>query len=270
MLSRGIRPFILRRTKAQVAPELPARTELTMHCDMVGAQQELYDELRDHYRTALLGRIARDGLQKSKMHVLEALLRLRQAACHPGLIDPRHADVPSAKFEALLPQLAEVREEGHKALVFSQFTSLLALLRPRLDAAGIDYEYLDGRTQGSAGARPPVPDRSAVRAVPDQPEGRRARPEPDGGRVRVPARSVVEPGGRGAGDRSRAPDRPDAPRVRVPAARDRDTVEEKIAELQRSKRDLADAILQADAGLLRNLKQEDLEIFVVLAVLSLA
>ena len=72
------------------------------------------------------------------MHVLEALLRLRQAACHPGLIDPRHADVPSAKFDALLPQLAEVREEGHKALVFSQFTSLLALLRPRLDAAGID------------------------------------------------------------------------------------------------------------------------------------
>ena len=97
-------------------------------------RRELYDELRDHYRTALLGRIARDGLQKSKMHVLEALLRLRQAACHPGLIDPRHADVPSAKFDALLPQLAEVREEGHKALVFSQFTSLLGLLRPRLDA----------------------------------------------------------------------------------------------------------------------------------------
>ena len=147
VLSRGIRPFILRRTKAQVAPELPARTELTMHCDLVGAQRELYDELRDHYRTALLGRIAREGLQKSKMHVLEALLRLRQAACHPGLIDPRHNDVPSAKFDALLPQLAELREEGHKALVFSQFTSLLGLLRTRLDDAGITYEYLDGRTK---------------------------------------------------------------------------------------------------------------------------
>ena len=81
------------------------------------------------------------------MHVLEALLRLRQAACHPGLIDPRHADEPSAKLDALLPQLAEVREEGHKALVFSQFTSLLALLRARLDAAGLTYEYLDGRTR---------------------------------------------------------------------------------------------------------------------------
>lgn len=259
VLSRGIRPFILRRTKAQVAPELPARTELTMHCDMVGAQRELYDELRNHYRTALLGRIAREGLQKSKMHVLEALLRLRQAACHPALIDPRHADVPSAKFDALLPHLAEVREEGHKALVFSQFTSLLALLRPRLDEAGITYEYLDGRTKDR---QTPV---------------HRFQTDPHCGLFLISLKAgglglnltaaeyvfLLDPWWNPAVE-AQAIDR--AHRIgqsrhvfayRLLAT---GTVEEKIAELQRNKRDLADAILQADAGLLRNLKQEDLEI----------
>jgi superfamily II DNA or RNA helicase len=259
VLARGIRPFILRRTKAQVAPELPARTELTMHCDLAGAQRELYDELRNHYRTALLGRIAREGLQKSKMHVLEALLRLRQAACHPGLIDPRHSDVPSAKFEALLPQLVEVLEEGHKALVFSQFTSLLGLLRPRLHAAGIDYEYLDGRTRD--------------RQAPVQ----RFQTDPKCGIFLISLKAgglglnltaaeyvfLLDPWWNPAVE-AQAIDR--AHRIgqsrhvfayRLLAT---GTVEEKIAELQRSKRDLAEQILQADAGLLTNLKQEDLEI----------
>ena len=101
---------------------------------------------------------ARRARTKSKMHVLEALLRLRQAACHPGLIDPRHNDVPSAKFDALLPHLAEVREEGHKALVFSQFTSLLGLLRTRLDETGVPTSISTGaRKTGrrwSSGSRP--------------------------------------------------------------------------------------------------------------------
>ena len=259
VLARGIRPFILRRTKAQVAPELPARTELTMHCDLVGAQRELYDELRDHYRTALLGRIAREGLQKSKMHVLEALLRLRQAACHPGLIDPRHADVPSAKFDALLPHLAEVREEGHKVLVFSQFTSLLSLLRARLDADGVPYEYLDGRTKDR---QTPV---------------HRFQTDPRSGVFLISLKAgglglnltaaeyvfLLDPWWNPAVE-AQAIDRAH----RIGQARHvfayrllaTGTVEEKIAELQRNKRDLADAILQADAGLLRNLKQEDLEI----------
>jgi SNF2 family DNA or RNA helicase len=81
------------------------------------------------------------------MHVLEALLRLRQAACHPGLIDHSRTGESSAKLDVLLPMLTEVCQSGHKALVFSQFTSLLAIVRARLDAAGIVYEYLDGRTR---------------------------------------------------------------------------------------------------------------------------
>ena len=130
-----------------MAKDLPPKTEQTLWCDLEPEQKALYDELRDHYRKALLGRVERQGLARSKMHVLEALLRLRQAACHPGLVDPRHSEGPSAKLDALVPRLVEIVEEGHKALVFSQFTSFLALLKPRLDAAGLVYEYLDGKTR---------------------------------------------------------------------------------------------------------------------------
>jgi SNF2 family DNA or RNA helicase len=259
VLSRGVRPFILRRTKAQVAPELPPRSELTIRCELQAEQRELYDELRDHYRALLLQRIHRDGLQRSKLQILEALLRLRQAACHPGLVDPRRAGSPSAKFDALLPQLSEVRDEGHKVLVFSQFTSLLALLRARLDAEGIPYEYLDGKTR----------DREA--------RVRKFQEDPACGLFLISLKAgglglnltaaeyvfLLDPWWNPAVE-AQAIDR--AHRIgqtrhvfayRLLAA---DTVEDKIVELQRSKRDLADAIVRADAGLLRNLRPEDLEI----------
>ncbi len=147
MLARALRPFLLRRTKEQVAPELPAKIEQTLYCELPPKQRRLYDELRDHYRNALGARIGEQGLGNAKILVLEALLRLRQAACHPGLLDPDRAAEPCAKLDLLLPQLREVLAEGHKALVFSQFTSFLALLRQQLDAEGISYLYLDGRTR---------------------------------------------------------------------------------------------------------------------------
>jgi superfamily II DNA or RNA helicase len=259
VLARGVRPFILRRTKAQVAPELPPRSELTIRCELQGTQRELYDELRDHYRAALLGRIQRDGMQKSKMQILEALLRLRQAACHPGLVDRRRSHGPSAKFDALLPQIAEVWDEGHKCLVFSQFTSLLALLRERLDAEQIVYEYLDGKTR----------DREA--------RVRRFQEDPACGLFLISLKAgglglnltaaeyvfLLDPWWNPAVE-AQAIDR--AHRIgqtrhvfayRLLAA---DTVEDKIVELQQTKRDLADAIVRADVGLLRNLRAEDLEV----------
>ena len=172
-------------------------------------------------RDRCCGASRRRASAKSKMHVLEALLRLRQAACHPGLLDAKRVGEPSAKLDVLLDQLDELREEGHKALVFSQFTSLLAIVRARLDEAGVRYEYLDGATRDRAGARRRVPERPATAAVPDQPEGGRTRAEPDRGGVRLPARPLVEPGGGGAGGRPRAPHRPDAPGVRLPPDRAR-------------------------------------------------
>jgi len=259
VLARGVRPFILRRTKAQVAPELPQRTELTLRCELHGAQRELYDELRTHYRASLLTRIQREGMQKSKMHVLEALLRLRQAACHAALVNAKWKGTPSAKFDALLPQLAEVRDEGHKVLVFSQFTSLLALLRERLDADQVIYEYLDGKTR----------DREA--------RVKRFQEDPACGLFLISLKAgglglnltaaeyvyLLDPWWNPAVE-AQAIDR--AHRIgqtrhvfayRLLAT---NTVEDKIVELQQSKRDLADAIVRADVGLLRNLTSEDLEV----------
>ncbi|MCA9047032.1 MAG: DEAD/DEAH box helicase, partial [Planctomycetaceae bacterium] len=147
LLGKGLKPFILRRTKQQVANDLPDKVEQTVHCRMGKTQQKLYDEMRMHYRDSLLGMVRDQGVAKSQMHVLEALLRLRQAACHPGLLDPERYDESSAKLDTLLSQLDEIIDEGHKALVFSQFTSLLAIVRKHLDKRGVVYEYLDGQTR---------------------------------------------------------------------------------------------------------------------------
>ena len=109
---------------------------------LAGGVDRLYPAGNDD----LLKRIAREGMNKAKIQVLEALLRLRQAACHPALIDKK-AKAGSAKLDALMEHLSDVLDEGHKVLVFSQFTSFLALVRERLDAKKTTYEYLDGRTK---------------------------------------------------------------------------------------------------------------------------
>jgi SNF2 family DNA or RNA helicase len=146
LLSRALRPLILRRTKEQVASELPPKVESILHCEMEGEQRKLYNELREHYRQSMLGAVDADGMGKAKIMILEALLRLRQAACHPGLIDKNRTGEPSAKLDTLLARLSELVQEGHKALVFSQFTSFLDIVRKRLDQEGFHYEYLDGAT----------------------------------------------------------------------------------------------------------------------------
>ena len=259
LLAQALRPFILRRTKEQVARELPPKTEQTVHCEMDSLQRKLYNELRQHYRDALLKRVDKQGMAKSKIQVLEALLRLRQAACHPGLIDVRRSAEGSAKLDVLLDRLREVLDEGHKALVFSQFTSLLKIVRERLDAKGTVYEYLDGATRD-----------------------RQARVERFQSDAHCPLFLIsLKAGGLGlnltaAGyvflldpwwnpaAESQAVDR--AHRIgqtqQVFAYRliTRDTVEEKVLELQKTKRDLADSIISADNSLLRNLQREDLEL----------
>ena len=88
MMRRLLRPFILRRTKEEVARDLPRKTEQVIPVDLTDGERETYEEVRRYYRGSLIERIRRDGMQRSRMHVLEGLLRLRQAACHPGLLDP--------------------------------------------------------------------------------------------------------------------------------------------------------------------------------------
>ncbi len=139
-------PFILRRTKSQVAPELPARTERIVYCDMDPVQQRTYDRRRDEYRALLLGMIDSGGMNNARMKILEGLLRLRQICDHPVLADKSYRG-ESAKIEVLMETLETLRAENHKALVFSQFTQMLKLIRNDLDMRGIPYLYLDGKTK---------------------------------------------------------------------------------------------------------------------------
>jgi non-specific serine/threonine protein kinase len=145
-LRKMVFPFILRRTKDQVAPELPPRTERLLFSDMEPAQRKLYNRTRDYYRGMLIGMIEREGINDARMKILEGLLRLRQICNHPKLMDDQfHGE--SAKFELLLETLETLRVEGHKALVFSQFVEMLKLVRRELDLRHIPYTYLDGQTR---------------------------------------------------------------------------------------------------------------------------
>jgi len=257
-LRRGVAPFILRRTKEEVLKDLPAKTEQTIQVELLPADRKRYNELRDHYRASLLQRVETGGMNSARMHVLEALLRLRQAACHPGLLDKKLVEKPSAKLDALLEQVSEVVAEGHKALVFSQFTSLLAIVRHQLAARGLTHEYLDGRTRNR------------------QERVERFQTDP-----KCPLFLIsLKAGGTGlnltAADyvflldpwwnpavESQAIDR--AHRIgqqrsvfayRLVA---QDTVEEKIIELQQKKRRLADAIISGERGALAGLTAADLQ-----------
>jgi non-specific serine/threonine protein kinase len=144
-LRRLVYPFILRRTKDQVAPELPPRTERILYSDMEPAQRRLYNRTRDYYRGMVLGMMDKEGLNQSRMKILEGLLRLRQISNHPALVD-EHFHGDSGKFELLVDTLETLRSEGHKALVFSQFVQMLTIVRKELDARHIAYTYLDGQT----------------------------------------------------------------------------------------------------------------------------
>lgn len=259
LLAKALKPFILRRTKEQVLKELPEKTEQTLYCELEDQQRKLYDELRDHYRASLDKRIQEGGLKKAKIHVLEALLRLRQAACHPGLLDKKRINEPSAKLETLLEQLEEVLAEGHKALVFSQFTSLLAIVRQRLDEQKINYEYLDGRTRNR---------QERVEHFQADVECRLflISLKAGGQGLNLTAADyvfILDPWWNPAVE-AQAVDR--AHRIgqqqRVFAYRliARDTVEEKILKLQANKRNLADAIISEDNSVISSLTVDDLQL----------
>jgi superfamily II DNA or RNA helicase len=257
--ARALRPFLLRRTKDQVLPELPARTEQVLYCELGADQRHHYDALLAHYRAALLPKVARDGMASSTMHVLEALLRLRQAACHPALIDARYVRAASAKLDTLVEHLAEATETGHKALVFSQFTSFLALVRARLDASGVRYEYLDGQTRDR---------KEVVTRFNADPACKVFLISLKAGGTGLNLTSadyvyLLDPWWNPAVE-AQAIDRTHRPGQTRPVLAYRviaqDTVEDKILELQAGKRALAAGIFADDGGGLAGLSAADLEL----------
>lgn len=145
-LSARVRPFLLRRTKSQVARDLPDRVEEDLFCEIEGEQKTLYRAELKRAQQMLLKMSTQKQLNKDRFHLLTSLLRLRQICCHPRLVKA-DSKAPSAKVEALLEQLEPLMEEGHKVLIFSQFVTLLDLLKDALEGRGWPLHYLAGDTE---------------------------------------------------------------------------------------------------------------------------
>jgi len=151
-LARRLRPFLLRRLKKEVAPDLPARLEQVSFCELTPDQRSVYQQVIEASRKEVLEAVGAQGVAKSRMVVLTALLRLRQVCCDLRLlkldgVDPANA---SGKLDLFGELLEEVIDGGHRLLVFSQFVSMLTLLKEKLAEEGIEYCYLDGSTSDRA------------------------------------------------------------------------------------------------------------------------
>ncbi len=149
MLARRVKPFLLRRTKEEVANDLPPKTVIVERIELPPTQRDVYDTIRLSMHQKIRAAIAEKGWARSRIVILDALLKLRQACCDPRLLKlkTKGASAGSAKLERLEEMLEELLAEKRRVIVFSQFTSMLDLIRPRLDAAGISYALLTGQTR---------------------------------------------------------------------------------------------------------------------------
>lgn len=222
------------------------------------AERQKYNDLKNYYWNNLNSKFENKGFQNSKIDVLEALLRLRQASCHPGLLNKALASESSAKFEILLEQLETILSEGHKVLIFSQFTSLLGLFGQALKAKQIQYEYLDGQTTDRA---------ARVKNFQENKELQVFLISLKAGGVGLNLTSadyvfILDPWWNPAAE-SQAIDRAhrigQSKKVFAYKIIAKDTVEEKILALQEKKRALAGAVISNEKSFMTGLKLEDLK-----------
>jgi SNF2 family DNA or RNA helicase len=152
LLARRVAPFILRRKKEEVVKELPPKTEIVQNVELNGAQRDLYESVRLAMHQRVKEEINKKGMSRAHIIILDALLKLRQICCHPQLLSLPSAQrvKQSAKLELLLDLVPEMIEEGRRILLFSQFTSMLALIEQQLSKAKIPYLLLTGDTRDRA------------------------------------------------------------------------------------------------------------------------
>lgn len=145
-LRKMIYPFLLRRTKEQVAPDLPQKVETVLFCEMGAKQRKIYDAYRSEYRSKILGEIEAKGMERSQMSILHGLMKLRQICDSPAILneDVKYEN-HSVKIEELVREITE-NTSNHKALIFSQFLGMLGLIRKELEKMNIPYVYFDGST----------------------------------------------------------------------------------------------------------------------------
>lgn len=255
-----IHPFILRRTKLEVAKDLPEKLEFNKIIDMAPEQRAIYLQVLREVRAQVMGEVERVGLAKSQLHILAGLTKLRQAACDPRLLGlPRQlTDEDSGKLSALRELVEEVEAGGHKVLIFSQFVSMLKLVAAALDQDKIRYEYLDGSTTD----RPTRIDR--FQSDPTIPVFLISLKAGGSGLNLTAADTVIhfDPWWNPAVE-DQATDR--AHRIgqdkvvsvyRLVAA---GTIEEKILQLKQKKKDLVAAVLEEDQGGGKQLTKADLD-----------
>ena len=257
-LQRIIRPLVLRRTKAQVAPELPPREEQIVYAELGSRQAALYETLRRTFQQQIEVKLA-EGEEAPGMMILEAMLRLRQAAILPALVDDEHCATPAAKMDLMVDMLSEIAAEGNKALVFSQFTAVLDEAERRLQAVPMTRFRLDGST--------PQPRRAEQIAAFQSSTGSACfliSLKAGGTGINLTAADYVvllDPWWNPAVeaqaiDRSHRIGRQGTVFAYRLVARG--TIEEKILRLQERKREMANALIKADDGLLGNLSADDL------------
>ena len=150
-----VAPFVLRRLKVEVAKELPPKTEILLHAKMTDDQDAFYRDLLEKERVGVMDLLGSKGLERSRVSILAAITRLRQAACAPALVGGEN--VSSSKVDVFLDLVDELISEGHRALVFSSFTKFLGLIKEQLDEREYTYQFLDGRTR-DRGARESFPE----------------------------------------------------------------------------------------------------------------
>jgi superfamily II DNA or RNA helicase len=255
-LQRKISPFVLRRTKAQVARDLPAKTEMVLYCEMGAEQRQVYEACRKEFHDMLLG--LRDDLPgKDSMHILQGLTKLRQICNSPALLpDQESYGQQSAKLEALIEEIRN-RAPQHKILVFSQFVTMLDLIKQQLQADSIPFEYLTGQTRNRAAAVNRFQQDDTVRVF-------LVSLKAGGTGLNLTEADyvyLVDPWWNPAVE-NQAIDRSHrigqtknvvAVRLICP-----DTIEEKIMKLQEAKRELAQDLIKTDAALVKSLTQQQL------------
>ena len=259
-LKKLLYPFILRRTKEQVARDLPEKQEMILFCEMEEAQRNIYDAYRNDYRNQILGTIEAQGIQKSQLTILQGLMKLRQICDSPAILNEQDKfENHSIKLDELAREITE-NIGNHKALIFSQFLGMLALIRAKLEELGVKYEYFDGSTS--------APDREkAIQSFQNDDEVRVFLISLKAGGVGLNLTAadyvyIVDPWWNPAVEQQ-AIDRTH----RIGQTKNifayrmicKDTIEDKILQLQEKKRALAKDIISDDASFVKALTREDVE-----------
>jgi SNF2 family DNA or RNA helicase len=259
-LKKILYPFILRRTKEQVAKDLPEKTETVLFCEMEHEQRKIYDAYRNEFRARIMGTIEEQGIQRSQLTILQGLMKLRQICDSPAILNEQEKfENHSIKLDELAREITE-NIGNHKALIFSQFLGMLALIRQKLEQQGVKYEYFDGSTS--------APDREkAIQAFQNDEETRVFLISLKAGGVGLNLTAadyvyIVDPWWNPAVEQQ-AIDRTH----RIGQTKNifayrmicKDTIEDKIMQLQEKKRLLAKELISDDATFVKALSREDVE-----------